>query len=547
MSTFMGLETSKRGLFTQQSALYTTGHNISNANTLGYSRQRVNMEATAGFPGVGLSAGTMPGFLGTGVQAGSIQRVRDGFVDYQYRQESTKLGYWESKTKAVSQMEDVLTEPSSYGLQKSLSEFWQSLGDLAANPENGGARKVVIGRAEAVADSFNYMHKSLTDIQTNLGKEINITTSDVNSILQQISQLNEQIAKVEPNGYLPNDLYDARDVLIDQLSAIIPIETSYVDSGGRALAIAEGSVTIELRLKDGTRELLVKGNEPATLETNPVELVKTDGTSTPISGITINPYFVAPIPPPVPAPVPPAPVDIGHAQLSDSGKMKSLMNSYGYDTKTVDANGKNIIKGLYPEMIAELNKLAAAFANEMNVIHGGGTDSNGVVQPGGTDLNGKKGENFFEVTDADPTQPFTAANIAVSTALKGNPNLLAASTSLENIGNGEEGNGKNALNLAKVQFSALGYLEGSTIQTYYQGVIGQLGVEGRQAESNTINSATLLGAVEHRRASISAVSLDEEMTDMIRFQQAYNASARMITVVDETLDKIINGMGVVGR
>ena len=90
-------------------------------------------------------------------------------------------------------MEDVLNEPSAYGLQKSLSEFWQSLQDLAVNPENGGARAVVVQRGEAVADSFNYMHKSLTEIQTNLGKEINVSTSDVNSILKQISELNRQI------------------------------------------------------------------------------------------------------------------------------------------------------------------------------------------------------------------------------------------------------------------------------------------------------------------------------------------------------------------
>ena len=191
----MGLETSKRGLFTQQSALYTTGHNISNANTLGYSRQRVNMEATAGFPGVGLNAGTMPGFLGTGVEAGSIQRIRDSFVDQQFRQESNKLGYWESRSQAISQMEDVLNEPSAYGLQKSLSEFWQSLQDLAVNPENGGARAVVVQRGIAVADSFNYMHKSLTEIQTNLGKEIDVSTGEVNSILKQIAELNDQIQK----------------------------------------------------------------------------------------------------------------------------------------------------------------------------------------------------------------------------------------------------------------------------------------------------------------------------------------------------------------
>jgi len=369
------------------------------------------------------------------------------------------------------------------------------------------------------------MHKSLTEIQTNLGKEIDIVTSDVNSILQQISQLNEQIAKVEPNGYLPNDLYDARDVLLDQLSAIVPIETSYVDSGGRALAIAEGSVTIELKLKDGTKVELVNGNKPATLGTNPSPLVEQDGTSSPITGISVWAYGED-------TTDPTTSTSIDHDKLSDLGQLKSLMNSYGKEDGTAGGTG------LYPDMIAELNKLAAAFANEMNRVHGEGTD-----------LEGNKGGIFFDAKA--PGGDFTAANIAVSAALKGNPNLLAASTSdspnAPGPGAGEEGNGKNALNLAKVQFTALGDLEGSTVQTYYQGVIGQLGVEGRQAENNTINSATLLGAVEHRRASISAVSLDEEMTDMIRFQQAYNASARMITVVDETLDKIINGMGVVGR
>jgi len=518
MSTFMGLETSKRGLFTQQSALYTTGHNISNANTLGYSRQRVNMEATAGFPGVGLSAGTMPGFLGTGVQAGSIQRVRDGFVDQQYRQESNKLGYWDTQTKAISQIEDVMNEPSAYGLQKSLSEFWQSLQDLAVNPENGGARAVVVQRGVAVADSFNYMHKSLKEIQTNLGTEINVSAGQVNSILKQVSELNTQIQQVEPNGYLPNDLYDARDALLDELSGYFPIETNYEKSGGRASAVAEGSVTVTLKMKDGTKVELVNSSAHAKMETNPSTLHDVSANENNlITGLKITqPNGTT--------------VDAKHSNLLDVGKVKSLMNSYG--TEDTDSNGDIIpdtSKGLFPKMIDELNKMASAFGNQMNIVH-----------TGGTDIHGATNRNFFDTKGN--VSDFTADNIFVSEALLKDPNLLAASDSV----GAEEGNGKNAKNLANVQFAASTTLGGSTIQTYFQGVIGQLGVDGQQAERMTFNSATLLGAVEHRRASISSVSLDEEMTDMIRFQQAYNASARMITVVDETLDKIINGMGRVG-
>lgn len=500
----MGLETSKRGLFTQQSALYTTGHNISNANTLGYSRQRVNMEATAGFPGVGLNAGTMPGFLGTGVTAGSIQRIRDSFVDHQYRQESNKLGYWESRSNAISQMEDVLAEPSAYGLQKSLSDFWKSMQDLAVNPENSGARAVAVQNGVAVAESFNYMHKSLTEIQTNLGTEINVATIDVNSMLEQIADLNRQISEVEPNGYLPNDLYDARDVLLDELSTYFPIETSYGQSGGRALAIAEGSVTVTLKMKDGSKVELVNGRDSATLTTNPNPLLDTNISNKPIGGMKITTADGKELTP-------------GHDEFLDFGKLKSLMNSYGTDDK----------KGLYPEMLAELDLMANEFAAEFNRIH-----ARGFTLPD-KDGNSVAGKEFYEAGSG-------ASGIKVNQDIIDNPGLLAASDTA-----GEEGNGKIAKELGNMQFESL--IEGATIQTYFQGVIGKLGVDGQQAERLKLNTTTLLGAVEHRRASISSVSLDEEMTDMIRFQQAYNASARMITVVDETLDKIINGMGVVGR
>ena len=128
--------------------------------------------------------------------------------------------------------------------------------------------------------------------------------------------------------------------------------------------------------------------------------------------------------------------------------------------------------------------------------------------------------------------------------LKNDPNLLGASSRAN-----EEGNGENAVILANLQFDSIpiGTTTNTTLQKFYQSVIGKMGVDGQQANKLASNSATMALTVENRRASISSVSLDEEMTDMIKFQQAYNASARMITVVDETLDRIINGMGRVGQ
>jgi len=516
-STFMGLEASKRGLTTQQSALYTTGHNISNANTAGYTRQRVNMEPTQGYPGVGLDTPMTAGFIGTGVQANSVQRIRDDFTDKQYRQETNKLGYWETRSSSIAQMEDVLNEPSDYGLAKSLDELWNSLQDLNVNPEDGGARAVVVQRGIAVADSFNYMYNSIQQVKENAGAEIGIALTDVNSILQQIASLNEQIQTIEPNGYMPNDLYDARDNLLDQLSTYLPIEITKQPSGGNAQAIAEGSVNVSLKLKNGSLVNLVNGRSAAKLQNS--------GTNTEPDGVTpkgmitglevISPIGLS--------------KTIGVSELSDLGKYKSLVDSYGYSS-----NGTE--KGLFPDMLNKLNDMAKAFAEEFNAQHALGND-----------ITGNRGQDFFAVKDTNSAAGITAANFHVSKDIIEDPTKIAAAFD-EDLADGqaEPGNGKNALNLANMKFEALSDLGGVSIQTYFAGVIGQLGVDGQQAIRLQYNSQTLQQAVTERRSSISSVSLDEEMTNMITFQQAYNANARMITVIDETLDKIINGLGRVG-
>ena len=278
-STFMGLETSKRGLTTQQSALYTIGHNIANANSLGYTRQRVNLEASKGYPATGLNAATGVGQIGTGVQAGSVQRVRDQFIDRQYRQETSKLGYWDARSTAISQMEDIMAEPSDYGLNESLNQFWSSLQDLNTSPESEATRKVVVQKGIAIAESFNYISSQLTQIQDNIASEIGVLSSDSNSILKQIASINEQIQTIEPNGYMPNDLYDARDVLIDELAAYYPIDVSYKKTGGNSQAIAEGIATVSLKLADGTKVELVNGKEYKQFRTTPSTAISAgDGT-----------------------------------------------------------------------------------------------------------------------------------------------------------------------------------------------------------------------------------------------------------------------------
>lgn len=541
-STFMGLEASKRALFTQQSALYTTGHNVANANTKGYTRQRVNMQPTPGYPGIGLNTPQMPGFIGTGVEAGSVERVRDQFIDKQFRQESNKLGYWQSRSNAIEQMEDVLNEPSEFGLQRSLSLFWQSLQDLSESPENGGARAVAVDRGVAVAESFNYMNASLKDIQRNLRNEVEVSVSEVNSILDQIASLNKQIIEIEPNGYMPNDLYDARDILIDELAEYFPVELDYTKSGGRALAVAEGAVTVSIKI--GNESIaIVDGIERSHIEANYAQpgADYREGLE-PFMNLSVSEKvsIMESVPRKESGQLETVSRTARYEDMPKTGKMAGIIDSYGY----LD-NGQH--KGLYPDHLRDLDRLAQAFGKAFNDQHANGFSKN--------KENTTRARSFFTTTDRPAGdiiswRTITAENIQVNKNIQDDPSLLRAAS--HNATDGEEGNGANAKALADIQHAILaessdqGGLNGASIQTYFEGMIGELGVKGQQAVRNTFNAATMMESVEYRRASVMSVSLDEEMTDMIRFQQAYNASARMMTAVDETLDKIINGMGRVG-
>jgi flagellar hook-associated protein 1 len=493
-STFFGLEIARRGIFTQQKALEVTGHNVSNANTPGYTRQRVNFIQTEPYPAPSRNRPELPGQMGTGVEAGSIQRIRDRFLDIQYQTEHSRLGYWSVRNDALLKMEEILNEPSEDGLAKLMDRFWQSLQDLANNPEDSGARSVVRQRGIALAETFNYIDKSLKSVQADLQLQIDVTIKEINSLANQINAINQKIGEIEPHGYLPNDLYDERNRLLDQLSKLVNFKTTPIPSGGNALDIAEGKLTIEIEDNAGNLYTLVDGTS-LSINTLSVNYNAGNGLvdSFSIGGSTILPNDLV------------------------SGALKGLVDSYGYN----DAGNE---VGLYPEKIKELDDLVNAFVTTFNAQH-----------QNGADLNGNPGIDFF-----DPAG-LTAGTMSINPAL----NLVDIAAS--KFPNPHPGDGSNALALAAVKDNlTIGGLP-TTFNSYYEGIIGDMAVLAQEAVRMENNSNTLLNAVEERRQSVSGVSLDEEMANMVQFQHAYNASARMITVMDEVLDRIINHMGHVGR
>lgn len=518
-STFHGLETVKRSLFTQQAALQTTGHNIANANTAGYSRQVVNMNATRPIEAVGMTHSAVPGQLGTGVEFGSITRIREGFLDNQFRNENKSYGSWSIRQDTLEKLEKIINEPSDTGIRTVIDNFWKSWSDLSKDPENTDGRRIVRETAMAMADAFNATYKQLSDLSNDLTENINVKISQINTIASTVSNLNKEIQRVEGLGDNANDLRDQRDLLTDELSKVVNIQVRETDQG---YDITMGDVPI------------VTGGTPGAMTID--VLTSAYGTGT--------------------------------GGSLDSGEVYGMFKSKEY----------------VQSYINELNKMADTMVNGKFTV----TIPKDSVLPEGTVLNGvtysnangnrelkndltveveglnglhKLGYNFgspssgVELFTSKTGGPITAETLQLNRNIIDNPNLIATSMRTIVKGGAEQvvkGNNIAALLISQVRDAKYNFGDvtdpvNATVDDYFRSVVGQLGVQTKESQRQGANQKILVDQVEARRQSVSGVSLDEEMSNMIKFQHAYNAAARAMTTFDEALDKVINGMGVVGR
>lgn len=531
-STFHLLETAKRSLVTQQAALNTTGHNIANANTPGFSRQIVNMSATRPIEAVGLMRSNNPGQLGTGVEVTSITRVRQQFLDDQFRNENKSLGNWSIQSDTLEKLEKIVNEPSDSGLRTVLDNFWKSWSDLANDPENVAGRKIVAESAKALTDSFNETAKKLNDLSADLTESIDAKAGEINTLTSAIASLNDEIMQIEGLGDNPNDLRDQRDLLTDQLSKIVDVQVvdtpqGYtINMGGTNLVTYKTSSpvtgsTLESAFTAGD----LKGGEVYGIivsrdqyVTNYIKQLDTLANSIANGDITIT----------IPA-----------GSVIPEG---TTLNQVSY------SGGKEV---LTPKFFSGANRTLASDltvkVKGLNGLHKLGYELGSPVQQAGDFFTAKKG--FASIT---------AESIQLNLNIDGNTNKIA--TSLRTTGtapNEEVVNGNKTVALLMGQLkdtkfsfgsSSTGSILGSgTVDDFFRSVVGQLGVQSQDATRQTTNENALVDQVESLRQSVSGVSLDEEMANMIKFQRAYEAASRVVTTFDQLLDKVINGMGIVGR
>lgn len=521
-STFHGLETAKRSLFVHNTMMQTAGHNISNTNTDGYSRQRVNISAADPFHKLGMQRLEVPGQLGTGVKIDDVVRLRDIYMDARYRRENSGQGEWSVREKNLRDIEKVLNEPSENGLRAVMDQFWDSWEVLNRDPSLLSARVDVIGKATNFVDTLNHVGVQLNNLDADADNNILAKLEQANGIITNIAQLTYQIQRQESFGDHANDFRDQRDLLVDQLSGLIDIQV--VEGPDSDYQIIAGGVNV---VNNDTATLLDVGSVNANVggelagfvrAKEDVQLIRNE----------LNAMVEALV----------------------NGKVTvTIPNGYTVSSNMVAASdvtlkdGTTIPKGT---VIPTGSVIDGSFEVEVNGF-------NGLHQMGyGLGTPAANGVPFF----VNNGGPFTIDNIRLNQEVASDTNKIAASgifESIDGVNTTIKGNSSIAFAISRLRDTKFEYASGLTNMTngttddYFRAITGGLGTIAENATRNYKVSKDLVEAIQYRRFEVSGVSLDEEMTDLIKFQHAYNAAARNITMIDEMLDKVINGMGVVGR
>lgn len=228
-NSFAGIELGKRSLMAHTQQISTAGHNISNADTEGYSRQRVQVKTFDPLYRPDLTRAGTPGQVGQGSSIESVRRLRDELLDQRIVAQGNQETYWETREKYYTMIEGIYNEPEEISVRGNMDRYWQSWQELSMYPESQAARQAVVTRGESLAESVQQRFKSLSGVGTLLNGDIEATVRQANSLARQIASLNEQIVKSEAMGDSPNDLYDRRDLLVEDLSKIANITTDRRD------------------------------------------------------------------------------------------------------------------------------------------------------------------------------------------------------------------------------------------------------------------------------------------------------------------------------
>lgn len=571
----------KSGMFTQQKALDVTSHNLSNTLTEGYSRQRAKVTTTRPFATPSIHNSAEPGQLGTGSQIECIERIRDSFIDFQIRIGTSVLGENNTKYKFLTEVEGVLNEPTDTGISNLIGDFFKAWNDVSKHTQGSNSRMVAAEKSASLASALNHSYVQFQQIKNNSKELTRGAVTEVNSMLDQIDKLNQEIIKISVAGKMPNDLMDKRDLLLDELSLKFSINVGNTNNQGINLK-AEGyslnmvkavNNEVDVHRLSYIDSVEVK-KDAAGQNTGEIQVTyyklgnKLDSENKVTTTLNVDKDKAAQVAKELEysgviwTNTKGEPVDaLGNSLGTITGSVLNLNDPKSFNNSIFKAS-KGELSGLMSihkdveGYEKDLNKLAKALAWSINAIQT-------------KNINNSDQILFFVNKDGGTEDEINAGNIAV------NPEIIKDVMKIivgKDKNSGESDNSRalaiaglkdslimiqeigatintraelvaiNGFDISPNEFFIKSNIQGMKMDSYFKDMVSSVGVKGQEARNKVKTQTQVLSVMIESKISVSGVSEDEEMTNLIQFQHSYQANAKVIATIDELLDVIINGL-----
>ncbi|HOJ14570.1 MAG TPA: flagellar hook-associated protein FlgK [Deltaproteobacteria bacterium] len=581
------LDIARWSMYSSQLAMEIVSHNVANANTEGYSRQSLRVEA--GYP---ITMG--PGQIGTGVRAVEVLRNYDNFLNQQVTLKKSEYSFWSASRSAMEEIESIFNETDGYGLNYLMGEFWNAWGDLSNNPDGVPERQALVNKTENLLSMIHEIDYNLRSYQRHLDGNIRGSVTEVNSIIRQIADLNKSISSVEIDGMInANDLRDRRELLLEQLSQYMDItyyeeestgqvqvyimggtplvlgydtyefvtsrndatgftDIFWQDSSGRQVNVTDklraGKIAGWVNVRDNTI-----GSYIDSLNTMVGELVwrlnEIHSQGVGLAGVTSMESTVGGMT---------AASDLSSDFLFSDRYVAGAFEIIVYDSSGQVAGSYHIdpagttIGDLVNEINAESGvggPITASITAEGRFRIDAGTGYTFAVAPAATGTNGNAlavmGVNTFfswNETVGSPLDDITET-IGLNDAVAQDPTRISTGRP-DASGLVAPGSNVTARQIYSLQDLVIPDIGGTgvstTLDAFYSSLVAQVGVDVQNSINNEKFNDTLLGQYLRRKESVTGVNIDDEMAELIKLQHLYQASAKLISVADEMMEALIS-------
>lgn len=568
------LSIARTALLTQQLAIEVTSHNVANVNTPGYSRQQLVME-----PNNSTTIGL--GEIGTGVHGQAIIQYHDKFMTAKVNQQVSSMTGFEAKKSSMKVVETLFNETTEEGLSKLLGQFWAAWHDLGNNPAGKAERATLVGRAGLLIDHFQSLYSDLMRLSTDMDINLGAGIEDINSLTGQIADLNVQIITADKGVGAANDLRDKRDYLVRQLAELMDINYFEIGSGAYTIMSNSGHILVET---DRSWDLELSGGQVYWVSSTGAEVEMRSGD---VQGGKLGGWLA------VKQEVIPDVLDkvnnlaesfirevnSQHSQGIGLAPFTTVTGAYA-STNSAAAIGTSGSGLPFYDQVADGTFKLWLYDSSGNVIGGGATtitidadvttldalatttiagisgldasvssDGKLVISVNTTEQPTAAGFGFSDDTSSVLAalgintffDGYDTGSIALNSVITNNTDNIAAGTIDSTTGDYSLGDNENALALADLQIQNVDIGgQSATFDDYYNALVGEIGITSRGYNSGYDFSRNMVNQLSQLRDSVSGVSLDEEMTKLIQYQQAYSAAARLIQASDEMMQTLLS-------